>query len=188
MLPVSLVKIKIIIVSLLINFVLISNSVNAQTSLNISPFEVSFGRGTSLYKNIKTDQLLILLKVKELSGELGLFFYENDINMEFMTHENENIYLVGCASMLRYDIEILNLDLFFKAGIGINYISSKTIGCRNLGGNFNFSEFLGIGAGIINIHGVRTWLSYYLRHISNAGIYSGNEGYNSHYIIISLVI
>jgi hypothetical protein len=177
-----------LIIGLILNLVFAINSTNAQTNRNNSPFEISFGRGTSLYKNIKTDQSLVILKVKEISGKLEFFFYENDINLEYMTEEGENIYLIGCASMLRYDFEILSMGLFLKAGIGLNYISSSNIGCRNLGGNFNFSEMLGIGAGIIDIHGVKTWLSYYFRHISNAGIYSSNEGYNSHYIIVSLVI
>jgi hypothetical protein len=181
-------KMKIIIIALLLNLAFAGNNVIAQTIRNNSPFEISFGRGTSLYKNIKTDQSLVIFKVKEISGNLGLFFYENDINLEYMTEEGENIYLIGCASMLRYDFEILSMGLFLKAGIGLNYISSSTIGCRNLGGNFNFSEMLGIGAGIIDFHGVKTWLSYYFRHISNAGIYSSNEGYNSHYVIVSLVI
>ncbi|MBX3006787.1 MAG: acyloxyacyl hydrolase [Melioribacteraceae bacterium] len=179
---------KIIIIALTLNFALSVIYSNAQTYRNNSPFEISFGRGSSLYRNIKTDQSLVILKVKEMSGDISVFSYENDINLEYLTEHGENIYLIGLASMLRYDFKILNLDLFLKTGVGLNYLSSSNIGCRNLGGNFNFSEMIGIGVGIIDFHGVKTWLSYFFRHISNAGIYSSNEGYNSHYIFVSLVI
>ncbi len=177
-------KIKLIILPL----ILISISTSAQVNYQSKPYEISFGKGNSLYKDIKSEQVMLFFKLSNLSGNIGRFSYESDINIEYITEEGKTIYLIGSLPMLRYDLNLLDHNFFIKGGIGVNYINRTEIGRRNLGGHFIFSDMIGVGTQLFDFENIKIEFTYLFRHISNAGIYKNNEGYNSQYFIISFVI
>ena len=149
---------------------------------------LSIGRGNSLYSNIKTEQYLLFYNVPELKGNLGNLSYEGDINLEFILENSKTTYVAGLVPMFRYDMEFLNTDLFIKGGIGFNFINKHDIGNRNIGGHFIFSDMISLGTRLFNTENFSVEVSYLLRHISNAGFFKSNEGFNSQYLVISLII
>lgn len=167
---------------------LITLPVLAQSTSQTAPFMIDFGYGKSAYKNIKTEQYLFFYKIPNLEWHNGNFSYQSNINLEFIEERNTFTYLLGLAPLFRYDFIIADTKLFVKGGIGFNFINSNSIGRRNIGGNFIFSDMLSIGFSLFSYHGLDVEISYMFRHISNAGFFSDNEGFNSQYIIFSFNI
>jgi hypothetical protein len=161
---------------------------NAQINLRNAGQEISVGRGGSFYDNIQSEQFIVFYKIPDLNGSFGKISYESDINFEYILENNRTTYLAGIVPMFRYDMNVLDTDLFIKAGIGANYLSQTRVGTRSLGGHFIFSDMLSIGSRIINTKSFSVEISYLIRHISNAGLYDSNEGFNSQYLIISVII
>jgi hypothetical protein len=176
------------IITTIILTLLFSIYTNAQIKLENSKYEISIGRGSSFYNNIQSEQFLVFFKIPNLNGNFGKISYEGDVNFEYILENNKTTYLAGFVPMFRYEANILNANLFIKAGIGTNYLSQTRIGSRSLGGHFIFSDMLSIGSRIIYTKNFSVEISYLIRHISNAGIYNSNEGFNSQYLIISLII
>lgn len=161
---------------------------NAQISLANPGYEISIGRGSSFYNNIQSEQFIVFFRIPDVIGNFGMISYEVEANFEYILENKKTTYLAGFVPMFRYDTKILNTDFFLKAGIGANYLSQTRVGTRTLGGHFIFSNMLSIGSRFINTKNFLIEISYLFRHISNAGIYDSNEGFNSHYLIISLII
>lgn len=166
----------------------ITISSKAQINMENIGSEISFGKGVSLYNNIQTNQWIVFIKIPELSGNLGNVTCTSNINFEYINENNTITYLIGFVPMFRYDINFLNTNLFLMGGIGANYISHGRIGTRNLGGHFIFSDMLSIGSDLIHIKNISIEISFLFRHVSNAGIYHSNEGFNSKYIVFSVII
>ena len=151
-------------------------------------FELSIGRGSSLYNDIKSDQLILFIKIPQLSIGSSMLNFESDVNIEFISKSGNNIYVLGFLPFIKYNFSVNNFNLFIKGGIGLNYLNHTIIGNRSLGGHFIFSDMIGIGTKILDIQNIKLEFTYLFRHISNAGIYKNNEGYNSQYFIISFLI
>ncbi len=74
---------------------------------------------------------------------------------------------------------------FFEAGTGLNLITHDGIKDRKFGGCFIFSIMVGSGIEFKS-ENYPIKISYRYRHLSNGGIYSPNEGIDSHYLIFSV--
>lgn len=161
---------------------------DAQHSVSYSNYNLSIGRGSSIYNGVKSQQFLLFFNLPNLKGDLGAISYEGDLNFELILENSKTTYLAGFAPMFRYEFELLNINPFIKAGIGVNFINSHTIDNRNIGGHFIFSDMISIGAKVFSLDNYSVEISYLFRHISNAGLFDGNEGFNSQYLVISLII
>lgn len=161
--------------------ILITFYTDAQNNLSI-------GRGSSIYNGIKSQQFLLFFNVPDLQGDFGTISYEGDLNFEMIFENRKTTYLAGIVPMFRYDIEFFNIHPFIKAGIGFNFINNHKIDNRNIGGHFIFSDMISIGAKIFRLDNYSVDISYLFRHISNAGLFDSNEGFNSQYLVISLII
>ncbi len=164
---------------------LITLPVLAQSTSQTAPLMIDFGYGKSAYANVKTEQYLFFYKIPNLEWHNGNFSYQSNINLEFIEEGNTFTYLLGLAPLFRYDFIIADTKLFVKGGIGFNFINSNSIGRRNIGGNFIFSDMISVGINLIRKKDYTIEISYMLRHLSNAGFFSNNEGFNSQYIVFS---
>jgi len=167
---------------------LITLPVLAQNTSQATPVMIDFGYGNSAYSYIKTEQYLIFYKIPNLEWHIENFSYQSNINLEFIEEGNNFTFLFGLAPLFRYDFSVADKKLFVIGGIGINYINTHSIGRRKIGGNFIFSDMLSIGFSLFSYHGLDVEISYMFRHISNAGFFTDNEGFNSQYIIFSFNI
>lgn len=164
---------------------LITLPVLAQSPSQTTPIIIDFGYGKSAYSNINSEQYLFFYKIPNLEWHSGNFSYQSNLNLEFIEESNNFTFLFGFAPLFRYDFSIADTKLFVRGGIGFNYINSRSIGRRNTGGNFIFSDMLSVGFSLFSYHGLNVEISYMFRHISNAGFFKNNEGFNSQYIVFS---
>lgn len=148
----------------------------------------SIGFGNSLYSDIKTKQLIAFYNIPGLSASLSNFSVNGAANLELISHNNSTAMILGLTPMFRYDLDLGITNTFVKAGIGFNYINNHNISNRDLGGHFIFSDMISIGASLIETESFSAEISYLFRHISNAGFFHSNEGFNSQYLVISVTI
>lgn len=171
---------------LIIILLLMSTNLFAQETKIES--NLSIGIGNSLYNNIKKNQLIIFYKMNELSPNFGDFNINSDANFELISINSSRVMVIGLVPMLRYNLRIGNVNLFLSGGIGINYLNNHNIGTGKLGGNFIFSDMISAGIKILESDYMTIEMSYLIRHISNAGIFDSNEGFNSQYLVLSLIM
>jgi hypothetical protein len=157
----------------------------AQQEFEVSKINFSIAKGNGLSNDVINDQILFMLKLPKFGKLAENISYENDLTFEYFSGIGRSNFLLGLTPLLKWDVTILGFPFFIKGGIGINYISMPEIAGRDLGGNFIFSDMIGLGIELFNVSDICVELSYLFRHISNAGLYSGNEGYNSQYIMLS---
>ncbi len=65
---------------------------------------------------------------------------------------------------------------FIFAASGLSYLSETRLGNQDLGGHFAFNDFFGIGIHLG--HGQQWTLGYCWRHVSNAGLFKPNDGFD----------
>lgn len=147
---------------------------------------LSIGFGNSLYNDIKTKQLIVFYNIPKLYSSIGNFSVNGAVNLELISHNNSTTIIAGLTPMFRYELDLGFTNTFIKAGIGFNYINNHNISNRDLGGHFIFSDMISIGASLVKTEYFSAEISYLFRHISNAGIYKSNEGFNSQYLVVSL--
>lgn len=151
-------------------------------------YEISLGRGSSIYNQTNSQQFLFFYNLPKLNWESGDISYAFDLNIELILENQRTTYVAGVVPMIRYDLNLFNIKPFIKGGIGFNFVNLHEITERNIGGNFIFSDMLSVGMRIIEEENFSLELSYLFRHISNAGLFDGNEGFNSQYLVISLIM
>lgn len=170
-------------------FVIFTLGINSQTkTINNDFISGEVGIGESLYKEIKSKNLILFLEIPYINKEIKTFSLKSKMNFEYIKSDSDNILLIGLVPITKYNFSIGNYHLFIKGGIGANYISSHKIGTRNLGGHFIFSDMVSFGIELFTITNNKMEISYLFRHISNAGLYKENEGFNSQYILINFAI
>ena len=169
----------------LLSVIIILTTINIYAQSVSSKGNFSFGFGNSLYKDIKTKQFIMFYDVRELTASVGNFSVNGALNLELISHNNSTTMIAGLAPIFRYDLNLGFTNTFINAGIGFNYINNHNISSRNLGGHFIFSDMISIGAGLIKTEYFTAEISYLFRHISNAGIFNNNEGFNSQYFVLS---
>lgn len=178
---------KHVLKSILLALILFSN-VNAQLDIQNSNYKIEYGYGNSTYKSVKSQQYLFFYKISNLEWHNEYFSLDTDINLELIKENNQLTYILGLVPMFRYDFKLLDRNIFMKGGVGANYINNNNIGARNTGSHFIFSDMISIGLRVYESTTYKIEISYLFRHISNAGIYKNNEGFNSQYLVVSLYI
>ena len=170
-------------------FVVFTFGINSQTKkINTDFISGEIGIGESLYKEIKSKNLILFLEMPYINKEIKTFSLKSKMNLEYINSGTDNTLLIGFVPFATYNFSIDNYHLFIKGGIGANYISSHKIGTRNLGGHFIFSDMISLGIELFALTNYKMEISYLFRHISNAGLYKENEGFNSQYILINFAI
>lgn len=112
---------------------------------------------------------------KWVESKMGYFSGYHEISLNYWEHKTESIKGIAYSPVFIYEFAGLsNIFSCLEAGIGISYLSEKTIGGRDLSSHFQFEDRVGIGAKI----GKQKTHDLNLRymHYSNAGIKQPNEG------------
>lgn len=174
------------LITVILLLLILSSRFFAQSPVADNNF--SIGIGNSLYKNIQTKQLILFYRLPELSAVIGNLNVNSDVNLELISIKSSTIMVAGIVPTLRYNLQLGNVESFISAGIGFNYLNNHNIGSRNLGSHFIFSDIISLGASVYHTKNIDVEISYLLRHISNAGIFSSNEGFNSQYLVVSIII
>ncbi|GLI53041.1 acyloxyacyl hydrolase [Thermodesulfovibrio yellowstonii] len=144
-------------------------------------FELGFGYGRNLLESLSTNQFLIAPAVNFKIPEMKNLWLHLEGNIEIINDNNTTV-VVGVAPMLRQIFsESIQIKPFIEAGAGANITTRNGVENKRFGGCFIFS-LMG-GAGVEFKSGIK--ISYRFRHLSNGGLYSPNEGLNSHYLILS---
>lgn len=177
-----------ILLTFIASFILFGSLITAQPTSNQTPLVVEFGYGNSVYDNIKSRQFLIFTDIPHTRGVWKNLQYKAQLNFEFITENENNTYLIGIVPILKYSFSLSELNLFIKGGLGANYVTRNIIGSRKIGGHFIFSDMISIGVNLYKSKRHTIDISYLFRHVSNARLYSSNEGFNSQYILFSFSI
>lgn len=167
---------------------LLSITSNAQTFNLTRNYTIELGTGSSAYNNFNSEQFLFFMNLPGMNSHYKNISWDTKINLELINDLKSDTYLIGIVPFIRYDTSLLNLNLFVKGGIGTNYINNHNIGPRKTGSHFIFSDMIAIGTKLFQTKDYALELSYLFRHVSNAGIYKRNQGYNSQYLVISFII
>jgi lipid A 3-O-deacylase len=111
-----------------------------------------------------------------VESKIGYFSGYHEVSLNYWEHKSESIKGVAYSPVFIYGFAGLNNNMFsyLEAGIGISYLSGKTIRGRDLSSHFQFEDRIGIGAKI----GKQKTHDLNLRymHYSNASIKQPNEG------------
>ncbi len=145
---------------------------------------VGFGTGYKLSNTERYDPVLLALQfgmdmkkmLPDLEGHKGHFFIfaepqANPVN-------NMKYYELGFAVGIKYMYPVtVNFLPFVMASVGTHYISMET---QEQGNGFLFSDTLGVGVYYMFKENMAFDAGYRLRHLSNAGLRSPNDGLNCH--------
>jgi len=144
-------------------------------------FEFGVGIGRNLLESLSTKQAIIASSVNFKISDIKNLWLHLEGDIEIISNDKTTI-VAGVAPMLRQFLSDSNsIKPFIEAGAGANITSRNGVENKKFGGCFIFSVMA--GAGVEFKQGIK--ISYRFRHLSNAGIYSPNEGLNSHYLIFS---
>ncbi|WP_051345839.1 acyloxyacyl hydrolase [Thermodesulfovibrio yellowstonii] len=144
-------------------------------------FELGFGYGRNLLESLSTNQFLIAPAVNFRIPEIKNLWLHLEGNIEII-NDNKTTIVAGVTPMLRQFLsENASIKPFIEAGAGANITTRNGVENRRFGGCFIFSVMGGAGVEFKS----RMKISYRFRHLSNSGLYSPNEGIDSHYLILS---
>jgi len=109
-------------------------------------------------------------------SKMGYFSGYHEVSLNYWKNKGESIKGVAYSPVFIYGFAGLGANIFpyLGAGIGISYLSEKTIKGRDLSSHFQFEDRIGIGAKI----GKQKTHDLNLRymHYSNASIKQPNDG------------
>lgn len=108
-----------------------------------------------------------------------------EADMQFIEDRSKTIFVGGIAPFIRILPFSWNVKPFIELGAGANLSTNREFGNQNVDGPFLFSLMSGVGVETI-INKTPVSLSYRFRHLSNAGIYKYNGGFNCQYIMFSI--
>ncbi|MDD5474884.1 MAG: acyloxyacyl hydrolase [Syntrophales bacterium] len=148
-------------------------------------YEITVGAGSSLNEGINSRQVLITPALKWTTNNEPSIQFRLEGNFEAIYYNGKMTVLAGIAPMIRLFLFPYEKGPFIEGGAGLNYISRLSIGHRDLGGSMIFSPMAGAGYGF-SWNGKPLILSLRYRHISNAGLYSKNDGFDSLYLMTSI--
>lgn len=100
----------------------------------------------------------------------------HEASLNCWEHERESIQQVAYSPVFGYSFNGLSSSVmpYLEAGIGIGFLSKKTINGRDLSTHFQFEDRIGIGVKIGKQN--RHDLSFRYMHYSNASIKQPNDG------------
>jgi lipid A 3-O-deacylase len=137
---------------------------------------ISLGVGKSK-ESVKVCRLGLqrLFGSRWVESKTGYFSGYHELSLNYWEHEDESITGVAYSPVFTYGVAGLdNMFPYLEAGIGISYLSEKTIDGRDLSSQFQFEDRIGIGTRIGKQRAHDLSLRY--MHYSNAGIKQPNEG------------
>lgn len=176
------------ILMILLQFFISINLFSQDYSSTDFPISIEFGVGNGMYDDIKSQQILFFIDTPFLRSSGRGLELSTKLNIESIQEDNHDTFLAGVVPIFKYNIEIQQISFFVKGGIGFNYISKHKIASRDLGGHLIFSDMIGVGISLLKNKYYSFEISYLFRHISNAGFFEENEGYNSQYFLFSITI
>jgi hypothetical protein len=125
------------------------------------------------------------------NGVLDIFynFYTKDFgNLEFSLgaggsyvwtegREDDHLLIATLLPSIRYHFNTKTaFHPFIFLGAGPSIMSDEDLGYQESGGRFTFNDFVGIG---MRFGAEQQWtMQYCYRHISNAGVYTPNDGFD----------
>lgn len=114
--------------------------------------------------------------VEWFESKIGYISGYHEVSLNYWEYSRESIKGAMYSPVFIHEFSRLHRNIFpyLEAGIGVGYISEKTIKRRNLSSHFQFEDRAGIGAklGKQKTHD----LSVRYMHYSNAGIWQPNDG------------
>ena len=147
-------------------------------------FDIGAGAGTDLQGNGAKQFMLAPAYNVPITGYESLRL-RIEADMEFIDDRSKTIFVGGVAPFIRILPFRWDVKPFVEFGAGVNLLTNREIGSQQVGGPFIFSLMSGAGAETM-IKKTPVSLSYRFRHLSNAGIYEHNQGFNSQYIMVSV--
>ncbi len=169
-------------VSLLLFVAVLQERTAAQT--HDHEFDIRVGNG-SLMTSPGSRSIILSISAERLVSSDAFPIVYLDKNVALSEEGKRLDFIVGIAPMLRFKLGHDTPRFSIEAGIGVNLVSSRDIGSRQLGSNFLFSPTLGAGIEVPWINGL-LGVFYMFRHLSNAGMFRDNDGINFQYIVFSM--
>ncbi|MDA8091859.1 MAG: acyloxyacyl hydrolase [Nitrospiraceae bacterium] len=168
------------LIPLVLFFMLIASGANAAKG-DVPPFELGLAGGGSLNGSGSVQGLLLAAYQTPFYPN---YLFRVEPTVEYMNAKGDVLYDTGFSLAIRKLVPYKFVTPFVDLGAGLNYISRNHFAGRELGGNFMFDLMLGGGFYLTrNIN-----ISYRYRHLSNAGIFSINEGIDSYYVLLGIGI
>jgi lipid A 3-O-deacylase len=170
--------------------VLISVLLYSYGSLSLAAtYGVSIGAGNGT-KQVRAQRInlqrawgdaAVTPKGRKVAGfwELGFTRITSDRNFSYNT--NGNVFASTAAVVVRLHNQPV-YPMFIDLGLGVSYLSKKSIATRQLGSNFLFEERLGVGLLFGRKKNIE--VGYRFTHFSNAYLAQKNNGLNLHLIVV----
>ena len=112
---------------------------------------------------------------KWLKWKTGYVSGYHEVSLNYWKYNTESIKGAAYSPVFIYEFQLnRNMFPYLEAGIGVSYISEKTIKGRNLSSHFQFEDRVGLGAKIGKQENHDLNLRY--MHYSNASIKQPNQG------------
>jgi hypothetical protein len=147
-------------------------------------FDVRVGKGTTMTEPVRRGIFLSKpLHYFSAASDPVAVYLEESISLSEERRGMDAIVGVGPTARVESSYDMPRLSL--EAGVGVNLVSTRVIGNRQLGSNVLFSPT--ISAGIeVPWAGGYLGVSYMFRHLSNASMFEDNDGINFQYIVFSM--
>jgi len=146
-------------------------------------FELGIGGGENL-NGLGTRQILFAPGLNMKISGVNMLRFRVEANTEFVYDHGQLTVIGGITPFLRFIIPSDKIRPFLEIGGGPNLSNRDDTGGRILGGRFFISAMAGGGIEFVT-KDILVSLSYRARHLSNANLYSYNQGLNSHYLILA---
>ena len=144
----------------------------------LKDYEIALGGGRNL-NSLSTTQF-ILIGAKNIPVERNLFL-RVEPTLEYIT-DKDNMFVAGASAVLRFTSPRKGITPFVDMGAGLNYASRKFYEDRDLGSRFLLDLVLGGGFNLGDDYSI----SFRYRHLSNGGIESSNDGFDSMYVLLGI--
>lgn len=147
-------------------------------------FDIRLGKGTTMTEPVRRSIFL--------SRPVHFFFHarntvavylEQSLSLSEGSHGLDAIVGVGPMGRVQFSDDMPRLS--FEAGVGVNFISTREIGKRQLGSNVLFSPTVSAGIEIPWAGGF-LGVFYMFRHLSNASMFEDNDGINFQFVVFSM--
>jgi lipid A 3-O-deacylase len=111
-----------------------------------------------------------------LESKIGHMLGYHEVSLGCWEHKRESVQQMAYSPVFGYSFNGLGSSImpYLEAGIGIAFLSEKTIKGRNLSSHFQFEDRGGIGVKIGKQK--QHDLSFRYMHYSNAGLWQPNDG------------
>ncbi len=126
-------------------------------------------------------QILLAASLLHERGTKNIYPYL-EADLEIINTTEDATLVAGITQFLRFTNRVD--ETFLELGAGVNLKDRDHIGTKKLAGRVVFSLNIGVGKGIETGYG-KMEVSLRFRHLSNGGLYSPNESFNSLYLMVS---